>query len=351
MVCRSGARHRAVGIYLAIEQWFGPCGTPTTATPEQVAVPQGWYDVAKVVNNSPLVGKAIALPLIDFYQIPTTWGFYGADNLVRQLVKRPVAARSPDTYVTDNQAYESIMRSVELSVRSGDAEALRNLLRSLGVSHVIVRKDIDMMSPIRLPKVTPAELLLASLRAMIGVRVETDNDVAAVFTWPQDRVEPVQALIGVLAAESFEEDTLASVLASVPAGLAASDVPTGLDIGQIWTSGSQPSGSVFDAAAPGSFEVHRRAETAPVFVAETTVDSAGAALVLREAVAFDLADATLPRRPEIHIPTTAKALAFSVNGRLVEPDGPRSAMVLDGPTVITPYLPDPTRRPWDSSAA
>ena len=79
-------------------------------------MPPGWYDVADVVNASTLRGKAITLPLIDFYQIPTTWGFYGADNLVRQLLERPVITRSPDTYITDGASYETIMRAVESAV-------------------------------------------------------------------------------------------------------------------------------------------------------------------------------------------------------------------------------------------
>ena len=41
--------------------------------PSKVAAPHAGHAVMQ--------GKALVLPLDDFYQVPTTWGYYGVDNM------------------------------------------------------------------------------------------------------------------------------------------------------------------------------------------------------------------------------------------------------------------------------
>ena len=60
-----------------------------------VRVPQFWWDMADVINADERPGKVLVMPLDDYYQMPTTWGFAGVDNIPNLLIQRPVVQPKP----------------------------------------------------------------------------------------------------------------------------------------------------------------------------------------------------------------------------------------------------------------
>ena len=108
-----------------------------------VEVPSYWEDAAAAINADPTNGKLLALPLNDYYQVPTSWGYYGVDQ-ISFLVERPVAQRLPGGYYTDTPELAALLGAAEQAVLGHDRLAVAPVLDGLGASLVLVRGDLDL---------------------------------------------------------------------------------------------------------------------------------------------------------------------------------------------------------------
>jgi arabinofuranan 3-O-arabinosyltransferase len=118
--------------------WTGqvvPDQRPTLPS-AHVQVPAGWLRLADTLNASTAEGKALVLPLDDFYQMPTTWGYYGVDNVPRGVARTPhdpvpaglVLRRPPDVCVGGAERAD---RAAERGpCRRGAAAAVRSASRT-----------------------------------------------------------------------------------------------------------------------------------------------------------------------------------------------------------------------------
>ena len=107
-----------------------------------VRVPQDWWDMAERIDADPRPGKVLVLPLDDYYQMPTTWGFFGVDSIANLLIQHPVVQRKPDGYFGDGPGFSADVQAIETALVSGDLEPVPRLMEALGVSEVIVRHDL-----------------------------------------------------------------------------------------------------------------------------------------------------------------------------------------------------------------
>jgi arabinofuranan 3-O-arabinosyltransferase len=151
-------------------------------TNEQVSVPADWFAAAANINESPLQGRVLVLPLADFYQMPTTWGYYGIDTLPRQLITRPVIQRIPESYIGDRPQYDALMRATERALAGNDMVRAASLLDALGVSHIVLRHDYDLASTIRTPQIKiTSRALTAVLPEISGLKRTLDTALVDVF--------------------------------------------------------------------------------------------------------------------------------------------------------------------------
>lgn len=112
-----------------------------------VRVPEGWHRLANAVNGDPAVDKVLVLPLGEYYQMPTTWGFYGTDATPSQLLTVPVIQRHAGAYFGAPEAFEETVTRTEEALLEGDVESARRLLRDLSATHVVLRYDLDRDFP------------------------------------------------------------------------------------------------------------------------------------------------------------------------------------------------------------
>jgi arabinofuranan 3-O-arabinosyltransferase len=54
-----------------------------------VRVPEYWRAMAETIDADDRDGKVLVLPLDDYYQMPTTWGFFGVDSIANLLIRHP----------------------------------------------------------------------------------------------------------------------------------------------------------------------------------------------------------------------------------------------------------------------
>ncbi|MDY7102482.1 MAG: hypothetical protein S0880_14975 [Actinomycetota bacterium] len=282
---------------------------------EQVEVPAGWFDLAAAVDGSERTGKLLVLPTVDFYQMPTTWGFYGTDTLVRGLVARPTLLRNPQGYVTDLPIVDDLVRSVEDALVASDGTAVA-VLRALGVDQVLVRRDFDTSSPIRSIDVVQPERLIAALEATDGMSVRLANPLGTLFEFD----EPVpQARIarGVLDFGDWDDARrLRSALADVPDGYALADGPDA-PAGRVWTlSPDAPDALVLDQ--PATVSVTRRGVPRSAYRVEPHDTGPGVRIV--EADPPNLGPITLAPRVAADVALKREPVALEVDGRVVRLD-------------------------------
>ncbi len=185
-----------------------------------VQVPAGWLRLADALNASTAEGKALVLPLDDFYQMPTTWGYYGVDNVPRALLARPTIQFLPGSYYGDMPTYAAAVRSVQTALLNGDGAAVPPLLRSLGVSYVIVRRDLDPDFPGR-RFVSPDELI-STLSAGAGIHRDATYGVADLFSFEagveRQDADPLIRAGTVMNLASTDPDDITYAVASAPRG-------------------------------------------------------------------------------------------------------------------------------------
>ncbi|MEO8292919.1 MAG: hypothetical protein ABI635_07235, partial [Actinomycetota bacterium] len=182
LILRATVAVMAVGaVGFAYPMWTGqviPDQRPVLPS-AHVQVPEGWLRLAQTLDDEPVGGKALVLPLDDFYQVPTTWGYYGVDQIPRSLLTRPTIQFLPGSYYGEMPAFASLVRGVQTALLNGDRAAVPPLLRSLGVSFVIVRRDLDATFPGR--RFVPPDALTTTLRGSAGIQPQGSYGVADLF--------------------------------------------------------------------------------------------------------------------------------------------------------------------------
>ena len=195
-----------------------------------VVIPDGWRELASVVNTSQEPGKVLVVPLDDYYQMPTTWGYYGSDSIPRSLLERPTIQPLPGGYYTDLSQYASLVHGVQTALVNGDAQAVPGLLQSLGVRFVVVRDDIDPTFPHRpMPDPTPME---RTLGAVSGVTQAGEFGVAHLFSFdeagaPAGSGAPLRTYGSAIIGSGEPGGDLPLLLGSAPGSVVVSRAPTG----------------------------------------------------------------------------------------------------------------------------
>ena len=136
-----------------------------------VRVPDYWREMAATVNADPSPGKVLVLPLDDYYQMPTQWGFFGVDSIANLLIQRGVIQPKPDGYFGDVPGYKSDVQAIQTALTSGDLAAVPRLLDATGIDTIIVRHDLIRDMPGR--AIADDEILAKALERTPGMtRVE-----------------------------------------------------------------------------------------------------------------------------------------------------------------------------------
>lgn len=299
----------------------------------RVEVPDWWDDAARAIDADPSTGRLLALPLNDYYQMPTTWGYYGVDQLSHR-VERPVLQRLPGGYYTDAPELAALLGATETAVLNGDATAIAPLLDALGASLVVVRGDLDrQMVPDR--RIEDPAQVAAGLQGVPGLelvgtfgplelhRRTVDNGGADAF----DRALAVEGSPGAGAS------AIASVRSDVAVLTAPDDLAraraAGLPIGDASVA-SRPMAGVTDLVVEPSDGVVLRRQATRTAIAQV---EAGA-LSLRDAWTVS-ADAPAPELARLDLggPSAEGVVVDGMASPLVEG---RATIALDDGASVSP---------------
>jgi arabinofuranan 3-O-arabinosyltransferase len=178
----------------------------------QVRFPDEWHAAARFLDGDASAGKVVVLPRLDYYQAPTTWGYYGS-TFVHQLFTRPVIdAPLPGGYYRD-PVVPDLITQLERRILTGKGE-VATILRALGARYVLLRRDLATDFPQR--SFTAPRLLAQAARQRHELRLIPSFGVADLYEARDLRAPEVYAAVPLIQ----------------PPGVSASSVHADVDIGE-----------------------------------------------------------------------------------------------------------------------
>jgi arabinofuranan 3-O-arabinosyltransferase len=111
--------------------------------PSHVQLPGYWNDMAAFVDSQPVQGAVLVMPPDDFYGMPYSWGYYGADTFIPDLFNRPVLVPNPqgENYVTSPNLVSAVNLAAD-SILRHDWKETDALVEALNTPLILVRRDV-----------------------------------------------------------------------------------------------------------------------------------------------------------------------------------------------------------------
>jgi arabinofuranan 3-O-arabinosyltransferase len=300
-----------------------------------VRVPEFWRDLAATINADERPGKVLIMPLDDYYQMPTTWGFAGVDSIANLLITQPVVQPKPDGYFGDVAGFAAITRGIETALLSGDLTAVPRLMEASGISRIVVRHDLVRGMPGR--TFADDRILDAALAQTPGMTkvVEGeldlwhlgDGSLPTLHSYGAVIDSPARPTAGSGAIASMPSD-VAIVARKEDPGVTKATPDTG---GPVWTDDmvSWPVPAVDTGPAEttvpltgGTYTLAQRARAAAVLVPSVVTSGATSSLVLSDPTSVLVDGAVVSQRPDLVVPVPrADVVAVTAGTRTVSLDG------------------------------
>jgi hypothetical protein len=127
-----------------------------------VRVPAYWTAMASYLNGSAPSGNLLVLPEDDYYQMPYTWGYYGADTFIRNLIARNTLDPAAQGYAPARPELLDAISLVQQGLLAHNWPSVRRILAAIGTPLLLVRGDVNAAFPGR--HITPPAALDSALR-------------------------------------------------------------------------------------------------------------------------------------------------------------------------------------------
>jgi hypothetical protein len=144
----------------ALGSMIVPPGRTNTVTTTHVTVPRYWTSMAEFINRSEDKGNVVVLPPDDYYQMPYSWGYYGADGFIQDMFDRNVLDPSGQGYWPGQQEVIAAVNLIANAALAQNWYLLDQLLAAVGTPDILLRGDINSSYPGR-DIVSPAALQVA----------------------------------------------------------------------------------------------------------------------------------------------------------------------------------------------
>lgn len=327
-----------------------------------VRVPQFWRQMAEKVDADPRPGKVLVLPLDDYYQMPTTWGFFGVDSIANLLIKHPVVTPKPDGYFGDTPGFKAEVTAIETGLVSGDLAGTRSLMDAAGISDVIIRHDLVRGLPAR--TFADDRVLTSAIARVPGMTREVDGPLEL---WRVgDGTSPTVRLYDRTLAVGSRPEAGAGVVGSMGTGTtilaeksktkapinpSIDNAPSVTDDSVQWpvpAVDAGPATTEFSLQTAGTFRVAQRSRAGAVLTPR--LDPAGSNLVFEDPTSVVLDGAAVSRRPPLKLPTPRPDLvAVKAGTRTVsldnwnapagQPGNPAGTLIIASATDVVAYAP------------
>lgn len=157
-----------------------PAGKRGIYPSARVAFPAYWTAMATYLNRDATPGNILVLPQDDFYQMPYTWGYYGNDGFITDLISRHVLDPTAQGYARLGAELAATDTALSDALVARHWRLATDLLDALGTPDLLVRGDIDATFPGR--HIVSPHLLAARLRSDPAMRLVHRDGPLELFT-------------------------------------------------------------------------------------------------------------------------------------------------------------------------
>lgn len=183
----------------------------------EVRIPDSLLDAGRMIDEAPGFGATLVLPLSEYYQRGTVWGYYGVDDAISRVSRRPAVFLLPEGYYEPAGAAPELMKVAEAALRVGDRRAFTGAMKALGTSVLAVRLDVTPAYGRNRRFINPAELDAAA-RTM-GLPVIGATETVRVYSVPSAaRFSAADAAWSVVAPDGYDPDEARATAAAVTSG-------------------------------------------------------------------------------------------------------------------------------------
>ncbi|MEM0217107.1 MAG: alpha-(1-_3)-arabinofuranosyltransferase family protein [Candidatus Bathyarchaeia archaeon] len=121
-----------------------PIETKTEQLPfsSYIKIPDYWKQAADWLNNQPGNYKILITPPDDFYQMPYTWGYYGAEDFLPRLIQKPILT----TYYYPYRINPNVTAALEYvgkTITYNKTMEFKVLLDLLNIKYILQRNDVQ----------------------------------------------------------------------------------------------------------------------------------------------------------------------------------------------------------------
>jgi len=128
-----------------------------------VRMPAYWSEMASYVDSLSVDGGLLIMPPDDYYAMPYSWGYYGADSFVVDMFRRPVLVPNVQGgYVPTSQQLMDAVNLTAKSIVARNWHLAAALTSALNTPLILVRGDIQAPYPGRM--ILPPDEIAGALR-------------------------------------------------------------------------------------------------------------------------------------------------------------------------------------------
>jgi arabinofuranan 3-O-arabinosyltransferase len=302
--------------------------------PGRVALPGAWTAAARYLNSSPTPGKALVLPIGTFYQASTTWGFHGTDDLVPQLLHRPVIQQLPGGYYAQPPAFDALTDEVQRRLLISDTARVPRLLQALGASFVLLRHDLIDGPVVR--GMANDRALGRSLARVRGLKLVRSLGVVDVYEL-EARPQAAVAYSNWLAVGRADPTGLAAEVASMPSNTATTDASDPAPGGVSWELDGSALERDLDVQTSGPVSIALGGKGDIVYLPRVTDSASGRQLELSDPRSATVDGKPLPESPDLEIPIDRDAVAVRVGTEVRWLDQPMAPVVVSSGSSVASY--------------
>jgi hypothetical protein len=122
-----------------------PVETKTEEIPfsSYIQIPQYWYEANNWLNNKAGDYRILITPLDDYYQVPYSWGYYGADSFLERLVQDPIISPCYAFSYAVNPNAIMLMNQLRDAIKYNRTEEFETIMKLMNVKYILQRNDLD----------------------------------------------------------------------------------------------------------------------------------------------------------------------------------------------------------------
>lgn len=289
----------------------GQRGGVDSLPPARVALPASWTEAGRWLDDAPLPGSVVVLPLSEYYQRGTTWGYYGVDDLMWRVTRRRALYLLPGGYFAPAGSAPNLMIALEDAVALRDDTGVGRLMEALGASYLAIRTDYRSTPGRNFRNGTE---LVAAATGNTKLHQDKGFEHVQIYSLANSERRASPAEIDVSRGTSL--DRLADVVASTGSNAVIVDDDGQPGSADAWRPTNGQTSHTFPVEA-GTYRVSVRPRTPPVWRATsfTRGDVRGVSVTLASTMKDDSGD--LVALPAVEVSSPAEPMGIEVDGEIL----------------------------------